>query len=474
MLNQQDAPLHAAMVGYKNKNAVRFHVPGHKGMGNDIFQKIYPYDVTEIPGLDDLHHAEEAILEAQQLAADAFGADETYFLVGGSTVGNIAMIMAACRPGEKILVQRNVHKSVIHGLILAQSYPVYLRPELDEATDLPLTVSVEELRRMLQLHSDAKAVFLSNPNYFGMGMKMHPYAELCREYGIPLLVDEAHGAHFGFHPDMPQTAMSAGASAAVQSTHKMLNSMTMSSMLHVKGSLLDRERLAQALNMLQSSSPSYPLMASLDLARRHIITYPTSEWERSLRLVRHFRVQIELLGLPWLQVIEGGRYDYLDPYKITLQTMASEWNGPRLKQFLEDFNIYPELADERHVLLALSVNTTAEDVEKTVHSLAALPRDFTPVQSVASTTIHFSKEVVLTPHQAFYRKTKVVPIEEAVGQISGEMIAPYPPGIPVLNPGERLENDLFLYLKRLKSLNYRFHGAQDLSLNTLKIIVPDE
>ncbi|HJV45215.1 MAG TPA: aminotransferase class I/II-fold pyridoxal phosphate-dependent enzyme, partial [Bacillota bacterium] len=425
MLDQQEVPLVQALEEYNKKEPVRFHVPGHKGRERNtgFFSNIYPYDVTEIPGLDDLHDAQEAILKAQQLAAEAFGADETFFLIGGSTVGNIAMVMAACHPGDQILVQRNVHKSVIHGLILARAKPIYLNPEIDRTTGHALTVSVNHLKKMLNLNPQVKAVFLSNPNYYGMGMRLRPYAELCNEYHIPLLVDEAHGAHMGFG-SIPSGGMQEGATAVVQSTHKMLTSMTMSSMLHLKGDLLDSGRIRQLLAMLQSSSPSYPLMASLDLARREMATKGNERIASSLTLARQLVQGIKNLNIQWLQVVEQGNYDYLDPLKITLRTTACEFNGHKLKQFLEGYHIYPELADDRHVLLLLSVNTTKRDVQRTVEVISYLPK----LHSVVGNTEHpiahlFSQEVVLTPHEAFYRETKMVPWREAIGQICGELIA---------------------------------------------------
>ncbi|RXT08982.1 aminotransferase class I/II-fold pyridoxal phosphate-dependent enzyme [Ammoniphilus sp. CFH 90114] len=472
-MNQERMPLVEAMHRYQEKDPVRFHVPGHKGRGTGPLSSLYPLDLTEIPGLDDLHHPEEAILYAQQLASEVFGSDETFFLVGGSTVGNLAMLLAACKPGEEILVQRNVHKSVIHGLILSQASPVYLVPELDEKTGLPITVSISELLQKLQEHPQAKAVFLTNPNYYGMGVDLQPYAKACRQYGIPLLVDEAHGAHYGLHDDLPRSAMDSGATAAVQSTHKMLPSLTMSSMLHVKGDLLDRGRLKQALAMVQSSSPSYPLMASLDLARHYLVHEGRKDVEHAIQLSKKLKQGIESAQIPWLQVVDRGeKADSLDPLKVTIRTYSKNYHGFRLKEYLESKGIYPELADDQHVLLVISTHSSERDVERTVEAIEQLEVQyggpfslFDPAQFQP-----FSNELVLTPYEVFNERSVTVPFEEAEGKICAEMIVPYPPGIPVINPGERMSKEIMNYLQELQRLGCRFHGISDSKLGEIRVV----
>lgn len=471
-MNQDQMPLAEAMLDYTKRKTVRFHVPGHKGRGGGILSSLYPLDLTEIPGLDDLHQPEEAILQAQKLAADAFGADETFFLIGGSTVGNLALLMAACKPGEEVLVQRNVHKSVINGLIVSQARPVYLNPELEEETGLPLTVSLNELKLKLEKHSEAKAVFLTNPNYFGMGVDLQPYADLCQLHGVPLLVDEAHGAHFSQTEKLPKSAMHSGATAAVQSTHKMLPSLTMSSMLHIKGTLLDVKRLKQSLAMLQSSSPSYPLMASLDIARHYMVHDGRKGLEQAIRLSKNLKMEIQKLEIPWLRVVEKGpKVDFLDPLKITIRTESLDFHGFWLREYLEEQGIYPELADESHVLLVLSAHTSENDVKRTVEAMKGLKLQHT---ESFRTSFHahqpFSNELVLTPYEVFNQESKEIPFEEAKGEICAEMIVPYPPGIPVINPGERFNGETMKYILELKQLGCRFHGVADPSLRNVGVI----
>lgn len=473
-MDQKQTPLVDAIRTYKQMGSARFHVPGHKGKEDGSFlSPIFPFDVTEITGLDDLHHAEDSIRQAQQLAGEVFHADDTIFLVGGSTAGNLAMLMAVCQPGDSILVQRNVHKSVINGLILSQAQPIYLIPELDAETHLPLTVSLEELERKIKEYPEVKGVFLSNPNYFGMGMDLTPYAEVCVRCGIPLLVDEAHGAHFGQAKGMPISAMQAGASAAVQSTHKMLPAMTMSSMLHVKGDAISRDRLRQILSMVQSSSPSYPLMASLDLARHYIYHEGKEDLLQVSQWAQLYKERINELSLPWLQAVEKGpSYDYLDPLKITLRTISTLYHGFALQEYLESQGIYSELADDHHVLLALSPRTEEGDLRRLLDALKRLElSDELGSEEGMNLPSHtYAMEAVLTPHEVFYARTVRIPFPQAHGKISGEMIVPYPPGIPTINPGERLDQQTIGYLQELKRMGCRFHGVSDPTLETILVI----
>jgi arginine decarboxylase len=472
--DQDRIPLVQAINDYKQKNTARFHVPGHKGKEMDNFlSSLYPFDVTEIPGLDDLHHPEEAILEAQRLAAELFGAEETFFLVGGSTTGNLAMILAACKPSDEILVQRNVHKSVIHGFILAGAKPIYLAPMIDPVTSLPVGVPLQEVKSKLQQYPRAKAVLLSNPNYYGMSMELLPYAQLCQEAGVPLLVDEAHGAHFGFVDGLPSSAMQAGATTAVQSTHKMLPSLTMSSMLHVQGELLDRARLRQALAMVQSSSPSYLLMASLDLARSYLAHEGRRDLEHVLEMVRDLRKRIACLHIPWLKVVQkGSDYDFLDPLKITLRTNSADFHGFVLKEFLERQGIFPELADQHHVLLVLSPLTEQKELDRVVASFSKLDRSLEikadQIRDIPSKL--FIKEQFFSPGEVLNRESETIPFEESAGRVFAEMLIPYPPGVPLICHGERMDQETIDYICQLQAKGCHFQGSHDTSLRTVKVV----
>lgn len=274
------APIYEMLEQYRLKGNISYHVPGHKNGnaystsgGAGYLGEMMRYDVTEITGTDDLHHPEGVIQEAQELAADCFGAEESFLLVGGSTAGNLALILTVCpEPGMTLILQRNVHKSVVHGLMLAGVNAVFVEPQLDDDSGLAVAPAAEAVQAALAAYPEAAAVLVTMPNYYGMGTDLAPLARICHDHSVPLLVDEAHGAHYGQHPALPAGALACGADGVVQSTHKMLPALTMGAMLHVQGPRLDRTLLRQRLAMVQSSSPSYPLMASLDLARRLVHT----------------------------------------------------------------------------------------------------------------------------------------------------------------------------------------------------------
>jgi arginine/lysine/ornithine decarboxylase len=441
----------------------------------DRFQAVLELDLTEISGLDDLHQPQGVIAWAQELAAEAFEAEETRFLIGGSTVGNLALLMTVCRPGEKILVQRNCHKSVFHGIMLARATPVYLVPAVDPMTGIAAGVRREDVERTLLAHPDAKAVFLTNPTYYGMGIDLKKMASVVHRHGVPLLVDEAHGAHYGFHPAFPPSAMQSGADAAVQSTHKMASALTMSSMLHVQGERIDRERLYRHLAMLQSSSPSYLLMASLDLARRHLVTEAAREWDQLLPLLDKLRERTGRLSwLGWPEVTENTVYATLDPLKLFLHLRTDRLDGFSVQRRMERLGIFPELADTGHVLLAASAGTTARDLDALERLLESLDPEVDSggerVIEAGSVSSHYMREQALPMHEAVDLPRETVPLEETLGRIVAEMVIPYPPGIPILVPGERMDEQSLSMLLKLRAGRTRFHGVQDEQLKTVQVV----
>jgi arginine decarboxylase len=479
---QKRAPLYETLVRHAKRHPHPFHVPGHKmgksfdRWGREHYHPLLSLDVTEITGTDDLHQPEGVIAEAQALAAEAFGAEETRFLIGGSTVGNIALIMTVCRPGEKILVQRNCHKSVFHGIMLARATPVYIVPAIDLSTGVAAGLRREDVERALQAHPDAKAVFLTNPTYYGMGIDLKKMAAAVHRYDVPLLVDEAHGAHYGFHPAWPASAMQSGADAAVQSTHKMASALTMSSMLHIQGNRIDRERLSRTLAMIQSSSPSYLLMASLDLARRHLVMEAAREWERLLPQLDEFRRRLNSLDWLHLPALSANSvYTTLDPLKLLLHLHSNRINGFQLQQLMEERGIFPELADRTHVLLAASAGTTPEDLEVLWRLLEGLSPDVVPeagrVFQAGVLASSFLREQAMPMHEAVDAKKETVPLEAAAGRICAEMVIPYPPGIPLLVPGERIDEEVLALLLELRIGQTRIHGVRDTRLERIQVVL---
>jgi arginine/lysine/ornithine decarboxylase len=492
-LSRDSAPLFDRLAEVASRKPASFHVPGHKagaGIGGaeaEIFTRIMTIDYTEATGLDDLHHPEGVIADAQALAADCFGAEETCFLVGGSTVGNLAMILAVCEPGDLILVQRNVHKSVIHGLMLAGAKAVFVPPAIDEASGIAAGVQERDVREALERHPEAKALFVSNPNYYGMGIDLAPLAELLHDTGKPLLVDEAHGAHFGFHPGLPRSALAGGADCVVQSTHKMLTAMTMAAMLHIQGGRIDRPLIRQRLAMLQSSSPSYPLMASLDVCRRHLHVQGADAFTRGLDAVQYFCRQLSTLDR--FELIEPSpqttAYTTKDPFKVVVRDRVGGLTGYELQEALErEGGCLIEMADPRHVLLVFSLASTRDDSDRLLDAFRRILRHSDgkkqELRPSAANMIKVPPIGRLSHPIPFSNRfpgldgltglaqgdappsTRLVPLAESVGQVAAEMVIPYPPGIPLLFPGEAITADTAHSLTELAQAGARFQGTRDI------------
>lgn len=479
---QRRAPLYEQLVRHRERAPASFHVPGHKsGRGLDpaasgLFRDIMSIDLTEIPGLDDLHQPEEAILEAQRLAARCFGAEETMFLIGGSTVGNLAMILSVCSRGDVLLVQRDAHKSVIHALMLAGAKAVFLMPRIGPR-GVACGLAVEDIAEALKTYPEAKGLLMTNPSYYGIGVDLKPIADLLHQHGKVLLVDEAHGAHFGLHRELPASAMASGADAAVQSTHKMLTSMTMTAMLHVRGPRMPRGALKRLLAMLQSSSPSYPLLASLDVARRQMALQGEALLGQALSAAGLLRKRIGSLSrLRCLHAAEAGSpfpadCTY-DPLKILIYDRAGTGDGYRLKAELEQAGCFPELADPAHVLLVLGPGSREADIERLAAALrgidgrlpsgsasacnpsgpAEAPLRLLPDMAAMSAPVAFDLSL------ASQAPERWVSVAECEGYTAAQMIVPYPPGIPLLYPGETITRPVAELLARLADSGCRFHG----------------
>lgn len=504
-MNRLRKPLFDALIRRLDHNPLSFHVPGHKNgrlfhaepvspiEGDDIFatyktwfEMIMRLDVTELSDTDDLHQPEGIIAEAQQLAAECFGAEETYFLVNGSTAGNLSMLLTACGPGDLVIMQRNVHKSVLNGLRLAGARAVFVMPELEPRTGQMTVPRLDTLAEALKRYPDAKAVFLSSPNYYGAAVDLRPYAEAAHMHRIPLLVDEAHGAHYGFHRAFPTNAMQAGADVVVQSAHKTLPALTMGAMLHVQGSRLDRGLLKKALSAVQSSSPSYPIMASLDIARAMVDRYGESLFRDGLEAAKIFREWISGQDSA-LEVVEadGGSGYKQDPLRVVLRDGSGTVPGYTLQRELESHGCWPELADERHVVLLFGAFTTPADVERLIQACASIVQDCRIPERNESkekdrepdrnrTVWYSDDEAISLPvsfqfHMKTRQKVKTVVLHQATGYESAETIIPYPPGIPLLYEGERITPAIVERLDTLSRHRARCQGASDPTLRTINV-----
>ncbi len=457
------APLFEALLGYNRKSRGNFHVPGHKQgkafdqMGSRWFQSILRLDLTEVGELDDLHDPSGVIEQAQKLAAQAFHAEQTLFLVGGTTAGNLATILHLCQPGDSLIIHRSCHQSVFHGCVLAGAEPVYLKTSVDRTTGLEMPVDPAEVRSLLAENPEAKGVVITSPSYFGMVQPLQSIAEICHEFDVPLVVDEAHGAHFGFHPDFPLSAMQCGADVSIQSTHKMLTSMTMSSMLHVQGERVNVRDIARWLRIIESSSPSYPLMASLDLARRYAVQQGFDQFDKLLARINHFRGNIDSFR-HIREVRFPGRQD---PLKMILRA-RSGITGYQLSRWLEQRGCYTELADLTHVLFVFSLGTSEEELDWLSDLLAELDGAVPEIKGRDTVSIPpFPPSISPVKSLQEVRKgsREKIPLRQAVGRICAEMIVPYPPGIPLLFPGELFTKEIIDYLLTILQLGGNVRGV---------------
>lgn len=483
-LDHGKAPLYEALCQYEESKRTSMHVPGHKDgrvfdqKGYDHFYDVLKIDATESVGIDDLHHPTDFIADAQALAAEAFGSDHTFFLVGGSTIGNIAAALTLCGPGDKILVQRNMHKSVFHGLLLAGAHPIYKAPAIESTTKAAMVSDIYYIEEALRQHPDAKAVWITNPNYYGMSQNVSQLAETCHNAGVPLVCDEAHGAHFGQADTVPPSALSQGADLVVQSTHKMLTAMTMASMLHVKGNLINRERLAQVLGMIQSTSPSYPLLASLDLARRYLVEKGRDELKVTVERLEKRRLCLaeELNALAiWDGSIEVHRRD---PLKWIISCKDETVTGYQLLDLFYEAGCTAEISDPRNIVFLFSLNESEEDIEKVVDTIKSIDRK---LQNMAFTKQE-TKEIVLFAEEgtlqkpavslgtAFHKPRHRMKLEESVGSYCAETVLPYPPGIPLLTPGEEITQTHVDTIKQLHEMGAYFQSPSDDTMQTLYVI----
>ncbi|WP_053216976.1 aminotransferase class I/II-fold pyridoxal phosphate-dependent enzyme [Virgibacillus senegalensis] len=453
-MNQQITPLFGALQSFSHQHPLSFHVPGHKNgevfadKGLENFAGLLPLDVTELTGLDDLHAPTGIIKEAQDLAADWFGADETFFLVGGSTAGNLAMMLTAAVLGRKVLVQRNCHKSILNGLELSGVEPVFAAPAYDDEVDRYTAPALETMKQAIDQHPEIGAIVLTYPDYFGTSFDLKAVVEMAHQHHIAVLVDEAHGVHFSLSEKFPVSALDAGADIVVQSAHKMAPAMTMASFLHIKSSIIDRADVAHYLQMIQSSSPSYPLMASLDLARYYLAGVTENKLQSILDSTNRLRMELSSVeGWKVAEIREGVD----DPLKITLQVDKC-WTGTQVAKLFEEQGIHPELSTDSHILFIHGLAPFQEWVrlktalEKISGQLKFLPNRDTigsvkfEQQQVQS--LEFSYQTMNRMRKEFLNWTR------AEGEIAAQAVIPYPPGIPLLLKGEKIT------ASHIKMINY--------------------
>jgi arginine decarboxylase len=469
-----------------------FYTPGHK-QGRGVSEElrglfgipVLQADLPELPGLDNLAAAQGVIQAAQRLAAEAFGADRTWFLVNGSTSGVIAALVATCQPGDKIVLPRNMHQSAIAGLVLAGAMPLWVEPDYDAAADLAHGLDPAAVAAVLRRYPDAKAVMIVSPTYYGGCSDVAAIANICHQHDIPLLVDEAHGAHLAFHADLPPAALAMGADLVVQSTHKTLAALTQAAMLHRRGSRVNDDRISKALQLVQSTSPSYLLMASLDAARQQMATQGEALMTRTLQLADQARAQIS--QIPGLSILTPDRahrpgFIALDRTRLTVTVAPLGITGFSADDILQELGVMAELPTLRHLTFIISLGNTSEDIDRLVQGLQALAQRYPdragPADEMTISRLRPDQISVfppaLTPREAFFAATETVPIAQTADRISAELVCSYPPGIPILYPGEQITDDQITQLQAVLHAGGIISGCADPTLKTLQVVSAHE
>lgn len=453
-------------------NIISFHMPGHKKgaiykmLGyEDILENLYKLDTTEIPGTDNLHSPEECIKESLKRASEVFKSDKTFYLVNGSTCGIEAAIMASVNPKEKIILNRDCHQSAINSCIIGNIDPIYVNPSINKDSNTLSGVSFDDVKSVIDSNLDAKAVFLTYPTYFGDIFDLKSICSYAHEKGMTVIIDEAHGAHLGLSEKLPETALSQGVDIVIQSTHKTLPSFTQSSMIHIKGNRININKLTNMLRITESSSPSYLLMASLDIA---VDIYEKNGFDLMDKLLSNIdEFKSELYKLKNIKVDESKDYT-----KIFLNTKKLGITGHELENILrENYNIQVELSNYYGVLLIATIGNTKGEFVKLKDVLFEIDKIYKKESHLKNVSypIKLPKKI-LSPREAFYMDKKNVKIENSIGKISGEYIIPYPPGVSLVSPGEEITKEVIDYIIECKSKGMNVNGVKDSELRFIQVI----
>lgn len=484
-LKQTDTPLLAAMKHYVADGVMPFHTPGHKqGKGmhtaleSIVGRGALALDLALMEEMDDFHEPHGCIKDAQDLAAELYGADHSFFVINGTTGGIYAMILAAVGPGDKIIVPRNAHRSIIGGIILSGAVPVFMRPEVDHELGLAMGVTPNSVAAAIEQHPDAKAVLLINPTYYGVATDLQRIVELVHAKNMLVLVDEAHGPHLRFSRRLPVQALDAGADMCAQSTHKIIGAMTQCSMVHCREGRVRVPHLKAMLQLVQSTSPNYIMLASLDVARMQMATEGEALIERSIELADWLRREINTIpGLYCFGAEKIGQPGVfaLDPTKVTVTVKGLGLTGAEAERILRhQYKIQVELSDFYNILFLITLGDQRHEVE----TLAAALRDMAakyakPVKAQADwqAVAHPEPPVaILSPREALFGNTCMVPFADSAGKVCAEIVTFYPPGIPLLCPGEQITPEIIAYCQTLQAAGMHISGPEDYTLKTIKVV----
>ena len=479
-LSQLSAPIYEALEAFRKKRVVPFDVPGHKrGRGNPelrelLGEKCVNLDVNSMKPLDNLCHPVSVIRDAEQLAAEAFGAAHAFFMVGGTTSSVQSMVLSSTKAGDKIILPRNVHKSVINALVLNGAIPVYINPEVDSKLGISLGMELSEVEKAIKANPDAKAVLVNNPTYYGICSDLRSIVKLAHAHNMLCLVDEAHGTHFYFGPNMPVNAIAAGADMASISMHKSGGSLTQSSLL-LTGPNVNWEYVSQIINLTQTTSASYLLLSSLDISRRNLYMRGETSFAKVAEMAEYAREEINSIGGYYAYGQElkncSSIYDF-DVTKLSVYTRDIGLAGIEVYDLLRDeYDIQIEFGDIANILAYVSIGDRIQDIERLVGALADIKRLYSRDPSKMLNTEYIAPQVVVSPQEAFYAKDESLPIRETAGRICSEFVMCYPPGIPILAPGEVITKEIIEYIIYAKEKGCSMQGPEDPEVNNINVLV---
>ncbi|UCZ51879.1 aminotransferase class I/II-fold pyridoxal phosphate-dependent enzyme [Bacillus shivajii] len=483
---QSKTPLFDGLLQHIQSEPVQFHIPGHKsGEGMDpsfrkfIGDNVLSLDLINISPLDDLHHPDGIIKEAQQLAAEAFGAEHTFFSVQGTSGAIMTMIMSVCGPGEKIIVPRNVHKSIMSAIVFSGATPIFIHPELDKSLGVSHGITVESVDKALKAHPDAKGLLVINPTYFGISANIKRIVALAHSYDIPVLVDEAHGVHIHFHEDLPLSAMQAGADMAATSVHKLGGSLTQSSVLNIQGPRVSKHRVQSIISMLTTTSTSYILLASLDAARRHLAINGEELLNDTISLSKRTREALNnIKGIysPGTELLDDRAIFDMDPTKIIISVKELGISGYEVEVWLrENYQIEVELSDLYNILCIITLGDSEAKTEKLIEALTKLSKQrlqTTEKKERENVNVYVPNipTLAFSPRDAFYAETEIIPLNQSDGRVSAEFVMVYPPGIPILIPGEIIDKENLTYISKNMEAGLPVQGPEDPTLKTIRVI----
>lgn len=478
-LPQDKAPIVEALRRFQSARIVPFDVPGHKrGRGNReltefLGEKCMSVDVNSMKPLDNLCHPVSVIREAEALAADAFGAAHAFFMVGGTTSSVQSMIMAVCGRGDEIIMPRNVHRSAINALILSGAIPAYVNPGTSRALGIPLGMTVEDVQKAIWAHPSAKAILINNPTYYGVCSNLRAICDLAHAHGMKVLVDEAHGTHFYFGQNMPPSAMAANADMAAVSMHKSGGSLTQSSFL-LAGPSMNEGHVRQIINLTQTTSGSYLLMSSLDQSRRNLALHGKEIFQRVCSMAEYAREEINKIGgycAFGRECIDGDAFFDFDSTKLSIHTRDIGLAGIEVYDLLRDeYDIQIEFGDIGNILAYISVGDRERDLERLVAALAEIRRLHAGSPVGMLDHEYIDPLVELPPQEAFYAEKESIAMQSSVGRICSEFVMCYPPGIPILAPGERITKEILDYIAYAKEKGCFLTGTQDVAIEYINVI----